>query len=260
MVDELYRAVDGSDAEELEPDGTTTEIEAPDDLATEESEAATSREEPVERSQSAPPKRVNLDELPDFQAWKSKMDTQLAAERRERERLQTQMEQREREAQEAQRKALEQAIEDSSDPDEQRRYVRQLAELQAAESYAAWQKWDAHVRQRVTEEGLSIADFDPRSYSGATGAAQFERDLATKKAAKLQGELETYKRAADPASIEKMVAEKVAKALQGAGMNTVDTASPATPVNAGASWQRDLALLQSGKMPAKEFSKRWGNR
>lgn len=260
MVDELYRAVDDADATELEPDGTVTEIEVPDDLAAEGSAESTSREAPVEQSQNAPLKRINLDELPDFQAWKSKMDTQLAAERKERERLQAQIEQREREAQETQRRALEQAIEDATDPDEQRRYVKQLAELQAAESYAAWQKWDAHVRQRVTEEGLSIADFDPRAYSGPTGAAQFERDLATKKAAKLQSELETYKRAADPAAIQKMVQEQVAKIMQGAGMNTVDTATPATPVDAGASWQRDLALFQTGKMSRTEFSKRWGNR
>lgn len=248
--------------EELEPNGEVTEIEFPEDAAptAETVTAPTSPStRPVKQAQSQE-SQIDLDTLPAFRKWKSAMDKQVADERRQREELQAQIEAREQQQLADQQRALEHALDESVDPDEQRRIVRQLADMQAAASYAAWQKWDTHVRKRVAEEGLDMTGFDPRSYSGTTGAAQFERDLATRKAAKLQAEIETYRRAADPANIAKLVQEQVAKALQGAGMNEVDTAVPSTPVNTGASWQRDLALLQQGKMSGQEFKKRWGNR
>lgn len=265
MDEQVYPEVGMGEAEELEADGQIVQIAVPEEdapIAEEPTEEPTSRRSrAAERGQRQPKPAVNLSDLPEFRAYQSQKDKEIAEERRAREELQAQVEQQRQQATAAQMQAIERAIDDSVDPDEQRRLRRQLADMEAAESYGAWQRWDTHVRRRVSEEGLEQAEFDPRAYQGNTGAMQFERDLAAKKAQVLQAQLASAKAAADPATIAKTIEREVAKALRSAGLDVVDTATPASPsVNTGNAWVRDLALFQSGRMPAQEFKRRWGNR
>jgi hypothetical protein len=266
LPDEQVNPEDGlAEYEELEADGTITEIDSPDDEAptTEDDEAAdpsSRRNRAVERGQRTPQAAANLDDDPRFREWKAKKDREVAEERRQREALEMQMRQQQLQALEQQEQALARAVEEADDPGQQRYYTDQLAQLRAAKQYAALVEWDNYVRNRATEEGLNPFDFDPRRYSGPSGAAQFERELASAKHARVQAELAESKKAASPASIQKMIDEAVAKRLQAAGLNAVDMAQPVTPVNASGSWARDLALLQSGKMSGAEFKRRHGDK
>lgn len=266
LPDEQVNPEDGlAEYAELEADGTITEIELPEDEApTAEEEApenpSSRRNRAVEKGQRTPQPAANLDDDPRFREYKAKKDQEVAAERRQREALEMQLRQQQMQAIEAQEQALTRAVEEAEDPQQQRYYASQLAQLQANKQYVALVEWDNYVRGRATEEGLNPFDFDPRRYSGPSGAAQFERELAQAKHARLQAELAETRKTASPASIQKTIDAAVAKALQAAGLNTVDTGQPATPVNANGSWARDLALLQSGKMSPSEFVKRHGNK
>lgn len=202
---------------------------------------------------------VNLDDIPDFRVWKSKMDQQLAQANQERQRLELERQQWQTQQAEAQMAALNQQIGDVEDPAERQVMIDQMAALKALTYQSDWQRWQTHVNQRVAAEGLDATEFNPLAYQGQAGAMQFELDVAAKKTAKLEKELRAAKQSADPATLAGIVQREVAKALQAQGYNQVDLGGgPQAPSDLNEQWERDKRLLQQGKLPRGYMAKKYG--
>jgi hypothetical protein len=250
----------------------TSDMDAdfPDDVEIEDAEAAETptpsamtsestsrRSQDTAKSQAAQP--VNLDDIPDFRAWKSKMDQQLAQANQDRQRLESERQQWQAQQAAAQMSALNQQLTEVEDPGERQVMIDQMAALKAQNYMTEWQRWQTHVAQRVTTEGLDVAEFNPLAYQGQAGAMQFELDVAAKKTAKLERELKTAKQAADPETLAGIVAREVAKALQAQGYNQTDLgAGPQSAGDPNDQWERDKRLLQQGKLPRGYMAKKYG--
>lgn len=248
--------IDAEFADEYAETEDSEFAEAPEPSA--ETPAPTSRRSRTDAKEEPATKPVNLDDLMEFRAWKSKMDQQLAEANRERQRLEMQSQQWAAQQAQAQMAALSGQLNEVEDDAERQVLIDQMASLKAMQQMTEWQRWQTHVNQRVAAEGLEVAEFNPLAYQGEAGALQFELDVAAKKAAKLERELAAAKKAADPEAIEALVQRKIAQALQAQGFNQADLGGgPQKPVDTD-SWERDKRLLQQGKLPRGYMAKKYG--
>ena len=171
------------------------------------------------------------------------MDQQLAQANQERQRLEMERQQWQAQQTQAQMTALGQQLAEVEDPDERQAMIDQMAQLKAQNYMTEWQAWQTHVNQRVTAEGLDATEFNPLAYQGQAGAMQFELDVAAKKTAKLEKELQAAKRAADPTTLASIVQREVAKALQAQGYNQADLGGG--PQTAGSDLDRPVGARQA---------------
>jgi len=244
--------VDALGVQEITQDDDQDEAEDTDQPVAKPEPPPTSR-----RSKEGAPSQpgVNLDDLPEFRNWKSKMDRELQAERNRNAEIQRQFE---AQAQAQQMAALEAQLGNVYNQDEQRQVIEQMARLRTQQELSAWQQWEQYVNQRVQAEGLDPADFKPRSYQGDTGAAQFEADLHTKARKKLADENAALRKKTE--NIDAEVRRQVAQALASQGFDAVDTGTPGGPHGGSDDdWKRDMRLFNSGKMSREAFRKRWGS-
>ncbi len=215
------------------------------------------RQRAAERGERKAPVASNLDENPDFREYKSKMDRQLEQERSRRADMERQQADQYAAQARYQAQALQQQINSPDVADDDRaRAVDQLAKLGAYNEFQRWQQWQKHVAARVKEAGLDPDEFDATHYSGQAGAVQFERDLAAAEATKAKKELAKVK--GELAGVSEQVKREVAKALQAQGMNVVDADQPMRGGTDTDAMQRDIALLQSGRLAPERFAKKWG--
>lgn len=232
--------------------------ETPDPSA--ETAAPTSRRSRTDAKEEPATKPVNLDDLMEFRAWKSKMDQQLAQANQDRQRLEMERQQWQAQQAQAQMSALSAQLDEADDPAERQAMIDQMASLRAMQQMTEWQRWQTHVNQRVAAEGLEVAEFNPLAYQGEAGALQFELDVAAKKTAKLERDLAAAKKAADPETLAELVQRQVAKALQAQGFNQADLGGgPQKSVDSADQWERDKRLLQQGKLPRGYMTKKYGN-
>jgi hypothetical protein len=228
--------------------------------------APTSRRSKAEAEGLRPPASPtpNLDDNPDFRAWKSKQDRALAEERNRRlqaeQALQAQAAQQQAAYMQAQLQAglADENLDDAGRAQLVRQMATQMASQEALGLAQGWRAWEQHVQSEVSKAGLDVTEFDPFSYQGEPGRVAFERDLAAKRALKLEQERDDLRQAAAPETIAKMVQAEVAKFLQAQGLNQVDTGKGALPASTD-SWERDRELLRQGKLPRGYLAKKYGN-
>jgi hypothetical protein len=183
----------------------------------------------------------------------------LAEEARRRQQVEAQLAQMQTQQMQAQ---LQASLADENLDDNQRaamirQMAAQMASTEALGLAQGWRQWEQHVTSEAEKAGLDAGEFDPYAYQGEQGRVAFERDLAAKKAAKLEKENSALKQSAAPETIAKLVQQEVAKLLQAQGLNAVDTGQKATPAAAD-SWERDKELLRRGKLKPGDLAKKYG--
>lgn len=159
---------------------------------------------------------VNLDELPEFRQWKSKMDRKLAAEKAERDRLAQELDQ-------FRSKVDELSLRDASPDEREQYYKNKIATLEEERRMqAARQRKVAEATQRaekfVTQLGLSMdtpgLDFsgDPTTTEGWQQFALSAAEIASKQRNKTQEQIDAEVREAQQEAVKKTGAAKVSTA------------------------------------------------
>lgn len=252
----------------VEPDDEQPEVSSPaveagqapertseaEPTATGETEP-TARTEPERRQKKA---KVNLDDFEEFRQWKAESDKRVAeAERRAQEAEQRVLE-RERLQAEAQAKALEQQLDEVTEPAERARLIDQIGQARGYAAYRQHVAWDQYVLRAARERGLDPEEFRGKPYPSREA---FEADLVRAENKRLAHDLAEAKGAASPENIQKLVEQALAKAAQRKGYDQVDFAGPNVPgEDDSAGRRRDQQLVQQGRMSAEVYAKKWAGK
>jgi hypothetical protein len=244
----------------LADDGQPTSDEPSADA--DESETTVEKAQPESKTKPGKTTKRNLDDDEDFRKYKSARDKQLADtkaeyERRLRER-EDQLQQRELAQQQAALAGLQQGLANAVDDQERGTYIEQIAAIKSQAYVSQERAWAKYVAQEERDAGIEPGTFNPEKYRGQAGLMQFQRDIAAAEKDKLRKELAEAKKASAPDAIALQIQKEVAKALRANGLDTtVEAAAPASSGGASSpSWERDLNLVQTGRMTTTEFKKR----
>lgn len=219
----------------LTEDDTNT-VEMQEAAEAEEQEAPPSVEQPQRAAtakgekqgkQAPAAAKTNLDDLPEFRDYKASRDRQYEEMRKRLENIERQR------ADEMQAKANEQMqqlaarIDDMDDPAQRQQVIDQIASMRAQSFVQQERQWANYVSEQAQAAGLDPKSFDPLKYRGQTGAAEFQRDLASAQITKLQRERDELAKRADPQNLEQAARQVVAKVAHQKGLDAFDTAPAA---------------------------------
>lgn len=191
-----------------------------------------------ETEQAAEQKPVNLDELPEFRNWKSKMDRRVAQERQERERLQQQLEEQQERLQELQLR--------DAPPEEQVQILQnQLAQTREEQRMREQQRQKAaQLRQEAVEVldtlGLS-ADTPGLDWSGGPSEEGLLR--LVKSAAQIAAQKDDTSKQQVEAEVRKAKQE----ALKETGAADVSTATGSGGPSRRAQYEKKLKELRGSR-------------
>ena len=191
-----------------------------------------------ETEQAGERKPVNLDELPEFRNWKSKMDRQIAQERGERERLEQQMKE--------QRSRLQELQLQDAPPDEQVKILKnQLAQREEEMRMQQERQRKIQERTETAQQFLNELGLDWETpgldKSGDPLGDGFERLVmsAAKIAAQKDGNSKQQ--------VEAKVREAQQKAVKETGAADVSTATEGGGPSLRAQYEKDLAKLRGSR-------------
>lgn len=203
--------------------------------------------------------KVNLDDFEEFRTVKSGYDKKLAEAAKHTAALQAQLAAQQATQYAAYEQQLQQQMQ-SYNPDQQVEAAKQIGQIEAMRYAQSIKAWDAHMRNRILEEGLDPVDerFVKQYTPGEVGGWEFEADLRAAKVERLQGENKTLKTQVEGIgpTIEKLLAEK----LRALGFDATDTGEGTMPSDAEGSFERDTRAFQNGQMSPAEYRKRHGGR
>jgi len=215
-----------------------SELETTQEASEQQLQEGQAEEAGQEESQATEQSPVNLDELPQFRNWKSKMDRQLAQERGERERLQQKLEEQQERLQELQLR--------DAPPDEQVQILKnQLAQTREE------QRMEAERRQRAARMRQEAEDV-----LNSLGVKRDHPDLDWSGGPTEDGVLQLMKSAAKIAAqkdntskqqVEAEVRKAKQEAMKETGAADVSTATGSGGPTLRAQYEKELAKLKGSR-------------
>lgn len=209
----------------------------------------------------APP--VDLTKFPEFREWQANADRRVAEAERRAAEAKRQADAVLADRGSARQKEILKALATPGFTDESQ--IRQLLDEYVAAREQATQgaksEWEQAKTKLISEAGLKVDDFPDDRYKDDPGTAWF-RLVAEVQAAKSDA---LAKRIADLEAqvkqVPDLVKQKTVKAAADAGFLDADTGGDGESLEGDdAEWFRDVSAVQTGRMSAKAYQKKWGSK
>ncbi len=246
-----------------------TEQAAPEATASEEPSADGEEESSARRSRRAgkkPEAKINLDELEEFRKFKAEADRRLEEERKRRLELERQWQEAQAAAAAAKQREIAQRLaeDDFVDVAEKQRLLDEYARTVWEHNQAQLEAWRRAKRELLESYGLDPNDerFADQQYAAdpTTAWYRLKSDAAEEAARKARAEAQRAQ--AQLADIPKLIKAEVARLASQTGIAAADLGEEggAAPQFDLDRWERDVRLVQTGKMSPQAYLKRWGSR
>ncbi len=216
-------------------------------------QAGAQRGETQPQPQTQAPARVDLDTLPEFREWRSKLDKRYSNLQRQHDDLMRRYQENATQSQTQMENQLMTGLDEADSIEARQKIIDQIANARAER--LSWQRteqertWRTYVAEQATKEELDPNAFLDKSYQSRE---EFELDLRGTVLENLRKKVKTLESGAAPEAVQK----KVEQAAHEAGYNAIDAATPKTVADPD-SWDRDLEALQAGRMDSKKFAEKW---
>ena len=256
------------------PDEETVSL---DEVAEEEREAEAAEPVSAEKGNEASVRRsrregkkdrpaVNLDDIEEFRKFKAEADRRLAEERKRREELERQYQEHQAELAERRKRELADRLAEADmldDPNEKQRLLDEYARAVWEQNQAALRRWQQAKRELLEQMGLDPSDsrFADENYADDPNTAWYRLERDAAKAAAEHAKEEARRAKAMLEDLPTLVKREVARIATASGIVSADLGedSPSAPLDDD-QWQRDVRLVQTGRMSPEQYLRKWRKR